>query len=31
MNRDEPTIPDPANCVLCGLSGPGCPFHPRPS
>ena len=19
--------PDPAACVLCGLSGPGCPYH----
>ena len=19
--------PDPANCVLCGLTGPGCPYH----
>jgi hypothetical protein len=21
--------PDPANCILCGLTGPGCPYHGR--
>jgi hypothetical protein len=30
MNRDD-NPPDRENCVLCALSGPGCPFHPRPS
>jgi hypothetical protein len=28
MNRADG--PDPANCILCSSTGPGCPYHPRP-